>query len=86
MGTSVTKFFSASVFRALVVTLVGAAATTSLSGCAVVAVADAVVTVAATAVKVTAKTVGAAADIVLPSSDKKAEKVKKEKEKQSAKK
>ena len=37
-------------------------------------VADAAVTVAATAVKVTAKTVGVAADIVLPSSDKKAEK------------
>ena len=38
----------------------------SLSGCAVVAVADAVVTVAATAVKVTAKAVGATVDAVLP--------------------
>ncbi len=46
----------------------------SLTGCAVFAVADAAVTVAATAVKVTAKTVGVAADIVLPSSDKKVEK------------
>lgn len=43
----------------------------SLAGCAVFAVADAAVSVAATAVKVTAKTVGVAADIVLPSSDKK---------------
>lgn len=51
-------------------------ATSSLTGCAVVAVADAAVTVAATAVKVTAKTVGVAADIVLPSSDKKADKEK----------
>lgn len=41
----------------------------SLSGCAVVAVADAVVTVAATAVKVTAKTVGAVADAVIPDND-----------------
>ncbi len=46
----------------------------SLSGCVVLAVADAAATVAVTAVKVTAKTVGVAADIVLPSSDKKAEK------------
>jgi hypothetical protein len=46
----------------------------SLTGCAVFAVADAAVSVAATAVKVTAKTVGVAADIVLPSSDKKVEK------------
>jgi hypothetical protein len=53
----------------------------SLTGCAVVAVADAAVTVASTAVKVTAKTVGVAADIVLPSSDKKVDK-----EKSSAKK
>ena len=45
-----------------------------LTGCVVFAVADAAVTVAATAVKVTAKTVGAAADIVLPSSDKKTDK------------
>ena len=45
-----------------------------VAGCAVVAVADAAVTVVATGVKVTAKTIGAAADLVLPSSDKKAEK------------
>ncbi len=51
-----------------------AAIASSLAGCAVFAVADAAITVAATAVKVTAKTVGVAADIVLPSSDKKAEK------------
>jgi hypothetical protein len=48
----------------------------SLTSCAVVAVADAAVTVASTAVKVTAKTVGVAADIVLPSSDKKVDKEK----------
>jgi hypothetical protein len=52
-----------------------------LTSCAVFTVADAAVTVAATAVKVTAKTVGAAADLVLPSSDKKPDK-----EKDSAKK
>ena len=46
----------------------------SVAGCAVVAVADAAVTVVATGVKVTAKTIGAAADLVLPSSDKKADK------------
>jgi hypothetical protein len=51
-----------------------AAIASSLTGCAVFTVADAAVSVAATAVKVTAKTVGVAADIVLPSSDKKAEK------------
>ncbi|HQD82723.1 MAG TPA: hypothetical protein PK929_06620 [Quisquiliibacterium sp.] len=38
----------------------------ALSGCAVVAVADAAVTVAATAVKITAKTVGAVADVLIP--------------------
>jgi uncharacterized protein YceK len=38
----------------------------SLSGCAVIAVADAAVTVAATGVKVVAKTVGAVADAVIP--------------------
>ena len=59
----------------------------ALTNCAVFAVADAAVTVAATAVKVTAKTVGVAADIVLPSSDKKSGKDKdKEKEKDSSKK
>lgn len=42
----------------------------SLSGCAVVAVADAAVTVVATGVKVTAKTVGAVADAVIPDGDK----------------
>lgn len=52
-----------------------------LTSCAVFTVGDAAVTVAATAVKVTAKTVGAAADLVLPSSDKKPDK-----EKDSAKK
>lgn len=41
----------------------------SLSGCAVIAVADAAVTVAATGVKVAAKTVGAVADAVIPDSD-----------------
>lgn len=38
----------------------------SLSGCAVVAVADAAVSVVATGVKVTAKAVGAVADAVIP--------------------
>ncbi|RJG02414.1 hypothetical protein D3878_13190 [Noviherbaspirillum sedimenti] len=41
----------------------------SVSGCAVVAVADAAVTVVATGVKVTAKAVGAAADVVIPDGD-----------------
>ena len=40
-----------------------------LSGCAVVAVADAAVTVVATGVKVGAKAVGAAADMVIPDGD-----------------
>lgn len=40
-----------------------------LSGCAVVAVADAAVTVVATGVKVTAKAVGAVADAVIPDGD-----------------
>ena len=40
-----------------------------LTGCAVVAVADAAVTVVATGVKVTAKTVGAAVDLVIPDGD-----------------
>jgi hypothetical protein len=53
-----------------------AAIASSLAGCAVFTVADAAVSVAATAVKVTAKTVGVAADIVLPSSDKKSDKEK----------
>lgn len=43
--------------------------TALLSGCAVVAVADAAVTVVATGVKVTAKTVGAVADAVIPDGD-----------------
>ena len=43
---------------------------TLLSGCAVVAVADAAITVGATVVKVGAKVVGAAVDAVTPSSDK----------------
>ncbi len=41
----------------------------NLSGCAVIAVADAAVTVAATGVKVVAKTVGAVADALIPDSD-----------------
>ena len=45
------------------------ALTSSLSGCAVIAVADAAVTVAATGVKVAAKTVGAVADAVIPDGD-----------------
>jgi len=56
---------------AIAISLIVASA---LTGCVVFAVADAAVTVAATAVKVTAKTIGAAADIVLPSSDKKTDK------------
>jgi hypothetical protein len=54
--------------------LMCAAVCTQLSGCALFTVADAVVTTAATAVKITAKTVGAAADLVIPDSDKKEEK------------
>jgi hypothetical protein len=46
-----------------------AVATLSLSGCAVVAVADAAVSVVATGVKVTAKAVGAVADAVIPDGD-----------------
>lgn len=65
---------------AIAISLVTASA---LTGCVVFAVADAAVTVAATAVKVTAKTIGAAADIVLPSSDKKTDK---DKDKDAAKK
>ena len=42
------------------------AAVNMLSGCAVVAVADAAATVVATGVKVTAKAVGAVADAVIP--------------------
>lgn len=42
----------------------------SISGCAVVTVADAAVTVVATGVKVTAKAVGAVADVVIPDGDK----------------
>ena len=41
----------------------------ALSGCAVVAVADAAVTVVATGVKITAKAVGAVADAVIPDGD-----------------
>ena len=41
-----------------------------LSGCAVVAVADAAVSVVATGVKVGAKAVGAVADAVIPDGDK----------------
>lgn len=46
-----------------------ATAVLALSGCSVVAVADATVTVVATGVKVTAKAVGAAADAVIPDGD-----------------
>ncbi|MDV6347217.1 NF038104 family lipoprotein [Nitrosomonas sp. Is35] len=42
-----------------------------LTGCAVIAVADAVVTTAATAAKVTVKAVGAVADAVIPDSKEK---------------
>jgi hypothetical protein len=45
--------------------------TASLSGCAVIAVADAAVSVVATGVKVTAKAVGAVADAVIPDGDQK---------------
>ncbi|MGA0794576.1 MAG: NF038104 family lipoprotein [Quisquiliibacterium sp.] len=41
----------------------------SLSGCAVVAVADAAVSVVATGVKVTAKAAGAVVDAVIPDSE-----------------
>jgi hypothetical protein len=44
-------------------------ASTLLTGCAVVAVADAAVTVVATGVKVGAKVVGAAVDVVIPDGD-----------------
>lgn len=40
-----------------------------ISGCSVIAVADATVTVVATGVKVTAKAVGAVADAVIPDDD-----------------
>jgi len=40
--------------------------TFSLSGCAVVAVADAAVSVTATAIKTTAKVAGAAVDLAIP--------------------
>jgi hypothetical protein len=42
---------------------------TGLTGCAVIAVADAAVSVVATGVKVTAKAVGAVADAVIPDGD-----------------
>ena len=41
----------------------------TLSGCSVIAVADAAVTVVATGVKVTAKAVGAVADAAIPDDD-----------------
>lgn len=49
--------------------LLSALCIASVSGCAVVAVADAAVTVVATGVKVTAKAVGAAADVMIPDGD-----------------
>ncbi len=70
-------------FKFIVAAAIGLVTASALTGCVVFAVADAAVTVAATAVKVTAKTVGAAADIVLPSSEKKTDK---EKDKDAAKK
>ena len=48
--------------------VVAVMASATVSGCAVVAVADAAITVGATAVKVTAKAVGAAVDAVTPDS------------------
>jgi ATP-dependent protease HslVU (ClpYQ) peptidase subunit len=57
-----------------IIALTVACVAVQLSGCAVIAVADAVVTVGATVVKVAAKTVGAVADAVIPDSDKKKEK------------
>ncbi len=56
-----------SLLRLMSVTLL----TASLSGCAVIAVADAAVSVVATGVKVTAKAVGAVADAVIPDGDQK---------------
>lgn len=50
--------------------LVPALLVISVSGCAVVTVADAAVTVVATGVKVTAKAVGAVADAVIPDGEK----------------
>lgn len=52
-------------------TLILLATLGSLSGCAVVAVADAAVSVVATGVKTTAKVVGAAVDAVIPDSPEK---------------
>ena len=49
----------------------------ALSGCAVVAVADAVVTTGAVVVKAGAKTVGAVVDAVLPDKNSETEKEKK---------
>lgn len=48
-----------------------AALVVCVSGCSVIAVADATVTVVATGVKVTAKAVGAVADAVIPDDDEK---------------
>ena len=55
------------IFRLLMVSLILA----HLTGCAVLAVADAAVTTAATAAKVTVKAVGAIADTVIPDSKEK---------------
>lgn len=52
-------------FQLLLISVVAAA----LSGCAVIAVADATVSVVATGVKVTAKAVGTVADAVIPDGD-----------------
>ena len=57
--------------------LLGLITLTSLSGCAIVAVADAVVTTGAVVVKAGAKTVGAVVDAVLPDKKSEAEKDKK---------
>ncbi|QOJ23239.1 MAG: hypothetical protein HRU78_05885 [Gammaproteobacteria bacterium] len=56
-----------STFRLLIASLV----LLHLTGCAVLAVADAAVTTAATAAKVTVKAVGAIADTVIPDSKEK---------------
>ena len=55
------------IFRLLTVSLLLA----QLTGCAVLAIADAAVTTAATAAKVTVKAVGAIADAVIPDSKEK---------------
>lgn len=55
--------------RLLSLLLASVVLTGALSGCAVVAVADAAVTVVATGVKVTAKAAGAVVNAVIPDDD-----------------